>query len=301
LHVLISAATVPMVACGAARLFGHRVGVFAGLLCACDPYLVRRSVHLMTEPLFTLLYLAGGLCLFLGNVSLRPVAGVLWALATLCRPNLVGLCLIVALVGLWRDRHQPKRLAMNLLSIFMFLLVLSPWIVRNYRVHDAFVLLATNMGYNLWIGNGEGATGRYRDSYRTSHLPKVEVWRERFYVQDAIDFIRQNMYSSFILYINKLLIFWKPNRPFALQIYFVFTVLLALLGTIFYWKVSYTRIFILNILYFNLSTAAFLSSARFAEPIYPILSVLAALAIDSLLKVWTGAFRQAGARATMAE
>jgi hypothetical protein len=213
----------------------------------------------------------------------------------------VGLCLIVALVGLWRDRYQPKRLAMNLISIFIFLLILSPWVVRNYRVHDAFVPFVTNMGYNLWIGNGEGATGRYRDSYRTPHLPKVEVWRERFYLQDAIDFIRENMYSSFILYLNKLIIFWKPNRPFALQIYFVFTVLLALLGAIFYWKVSYTRIFILNILYFNLSTAAFLSGSRFAEPIYPILSVLAALAIDSLLKVWTGAFRQAGSRATMAE
>jgi len=304
LYVLLSAATVPMVAYGAARLFGHRVGVFAGLLCACDPHLVRQSVHLLTEPLFILLYLAGGLCLFLGSVSLRPVAGVLWALATLCRPNLVGLCLIVALAGLWRERCQPKRLVMNLISIFMFLLVVSPWMVRNYRVHGVFVPFVNNMRYNLWIGNSEGATGWYRGTFATPHLPKVEVWRERFYLQDTIEYVRENTYQSFLLYLTKLLLFWRPYHHFVFEIYFIFIVLFALLGTILYWKVSPVRILVFNILYFNLSIATFFVSVigpRFSEPIYPILSVLAALGIDSLLKVWTGAFRQVGARATRAE
>jgi 4-amino-4-deoxy-L-arabinose transferase-like glycosyltransferase len=312
LQVLISAATVPMVAYGAARLFGHRVGVFAGLLCACNPIHIRGSGHLLTEPLFILLYLAGGLCLFLGNVSLRPVAGVLWALATLCRPNLVGLCLIVALIGLWRDRYQPKRLAMNLLSIFMFLLVLSPWVVRNYRVHEAFVPLATNMGYNLWVGGGEGAKGWYRGTFATPHLPNVEVWRDRFYMQDTINSIRNDIYSSFLLYLNKLILFWQPS-PFPIHrtsyaafvvlfgIYVVFVELFALLGAIFNWKNLYTKILIFNIIYFNLSVAIFLVSPRLAEPIFPILSVLAALGIDRLLRGWTRAFRQAGWGATTAE
>jgi 4-amino-4-deoxy-L-arabinose transferase-like glycosyltransferase len=303
-YVLLSAATAPMVAYGAARLFGHRVGVFAGLLCACDPHLIRQSVHLMTEPLFTLLYLAGGLCLFLGNVSLRPVAGVLWALATLCRPNLVGLCLIVALVGLWRERRQPKHLAMNLLSIFMFLVVLSPWVVRNYRVHGKFVPFVNNMGVNLWVGNGEGATGWYRGTFVTPHLPKVEVWRERFFLRDTIEFIRENIYSSFTLYLKKLLLFWRPYHHFVFQIYSVFTALFALLGTILYWKVWSTRILILNILYFKLSIAiffVFVAGPRFTEPIFPILSVLAALGIDSLLRSWPRASRLAGSRTTTAE
>jgi 4-amino-4-deoxy-L-arabinose transferase-like glycosyltransferase len=304
LYVLLSAATAPMVAYGAARLFGHRVGVFAGLLCACDPHLIRQSVHLMTEPLFTLLYLAGGLCLFLGNVSLRPAAGVLWALATLCRPNLVGLCLIVALVGLWIERRQPKHLAMNLLSIFMFLLVLSPWVVRNYRVHEAFVPFVNNMGLNLWVGSGEGATGWYRGTFVTPHLPKVEVWRERFYLQDTIEFIIENTYQSFLLYLKKLLLFWRPYHHFVFQTYSVFTGLFALLGTILYWKVWLTRILIFNILYFKLSIAiffVFVVGPRFTEPIFPILSVLAALGIDSLLRSWPRASRLAGSRTTTAE
>jgi hypothetical protein len=160
------------------------------------------------------------------------------------------------------------------------------------------------MGFNLWAGNGEGATGWYRGPYVTPHLPKVEVWRERFYLQDTIEFIIENTYQSFLLYLKKLLLFWRPYPHFVFQTYSVFTGLFALLGTILYWKVSSTRILIFNILYFNLSIAVFYVFAagpRYTEPIFPILSVLAALGIDSLLKVWTGAFRQAGSRATMAE
>jgi len=216
----------------------------------------------------------------------------------------VGLCLIVALVGLWREWRQPKRLVMNFLSIFMFLLVLSPWVVRNYRVHEVFVPFVTNMGFNLWVGNAEGATGWYRGPLATPHLPKVEAWRDRFYTQDTVDFIRNNIYFSFILYIKKLILFWRPFPHPILQAYAVFAGLLALLGAIFNWKNLYTKILIFNIIYFNLSMAifyVFVFGPRYTEPIFPILSVLAALGMDSLLKVWTGAFRQAGSRATTAE
>jgi hypothetical protein len=41
------------------------------------------------------------------------------------------------------------------------LIVVSPWLVRNHEVTGSWVVLSTEGGHNLWIGNHPGALGGY--------------------------------------------------------------------------------------------------------------------------------------------
>jgi hypothetical protein len=48
------------------------------------------------------------------------------------------------------------------------LLVVTPWLVRNYRVHDEFVFVKSSFGYALWQGNNSLSWG-------TDKVPKPSV------------------------------------------------------------------------------------------------------------------------------
>ena len=48
-----------------------------------------------------------------------------------------------------------------LLLILSAAAVISPWTLRNYRVHGEWILISSNGGINFWIGNNEQATGEF--------------------------------------------------------------------------------------------------------------------------------------------
>ena len=91
------------------------------------------------------------------------------------------------------------------------LLIVGPWIVRNYRVFHAFVFVSTNGGENLLMGNCENTTGtsgvvdisQYSQEAETRGLG--EVGRDRFYRQKAVEYIRAHPLHSIKLYGLKFL------------------------------------------------------------------------------------------------
>ena len=44
------------------------------------------------------------------------------------------------------------------------LLVVAPWTVRNWRRFGRFVLISTNGGLNLWIGNNPASSGGHQET-----------------------------------------------------------------------------------------------------------------------------------------
>jgi hypothetical protein len=86
--------------------------------------------------------------------------GILWGAIALSNPALV---LFLPFAGVWVLIGQRRALAANLISAcvsgILFLVVLSPWMVRNARLFHHFVPLRANFGAELYLGNGPGATG----------------------------------------------------------------------------------------------------------------------------------------------
>lgn len=169
----------------AAHLTGsERAARLALLLLACYPNHAVFGASLASENLLlplcgvTALGLLGGgplarqslwrwatIGLGLGLIALVKPQGVLLLLPLLLRP-----------VGPWRPR-----LARLAVISAVGMATLTPWAVRNARVLGAPVLVSTNGGVNLLIGNSDRANGGYVEppELRALMATQTEVQRDR--------------------------------------------------------------------------------------------------------------------------
>ncbi len=131
--------------------------LLAALLAALYFPLIAFSNYLMAETL--LLVLLCSLLLVLLAFVRRPSpwgaagAGVLLGLAMLTKPIALA-CVPALLVALWNgERQWATRLRSMSLALALCVLVLAPWTVRNWNVHQRFIPLDTTAGFNLWFGS----------------------------------------------------------------------------------------------------------------------------------------------------
>lgn len=132
-----------------------RASLVVGILLALAPYQILFSFIFYTEALFTALF---GIFLilffkFLKNPSLRLTvwSAMFLGLATLTKPTVQYYVIIVPIFIFW---HFRKEITKNLFKkvacfIFLFFLVLSPWLYRNYKTFD-MINLSAQMPFNLY-------------------------------------------------------------------------------------------------------------------------------------------------------
>ena len=149
------------------RLFhSNAVAVVSALLLSFHLNWIAYTGVLASEPLYAFLTLWGTWVLLTGgnDKGRWTIGGLLFGLAALVRPQAVLLPAIV----LWctsrydGDVTAPLRLRSAMrAAYFMVALALIPWAARNVAVFRAPVVVTTNMGDNLLIGNNPDATGGY--------------------------------------------------------------------------------------------------------------------------------------------
>ncbi len=146
------------------ELFGSTLGVLAAWLWAVMPYSINFSFWIWETALSTfLLTLLFWLTLRLARRP-RPrawvVYGLLWGVLALTNASCLSF-LPVAAIWLWY-RLRPAgefRLRHAAASAFLFVLLISPWIVRNYLVMGKFIFPRDDFGEELYMGNHEGSQG----------------------------------------------------------------------------------------------------------------------------------------------
>jgi 4-amino-4-deoxy-L-arabinose transferase-like glycosyltransferase len=129
------------------RFAGYWPAVAAMLVYALDPLLVVTGALLYPETLTAVLLVltcdAARAAHLSGRHSAAIAAGAGLGLICLLRP--VGLTLIPA-VALWLlladGRFRARALAHACIAIVVALVLLTPWTIRNYEVHDRFVPIA---------------------------------------------------------------------------------------------------------------------------------------------------------------
>ncbi len=154
-------------------LFDRRTALVAAAAVAIWPGQIFFTSLTLSEPLFTFLFtLAVLLMLAVPRVSawrggLLVAFGVVTGLAVFTRGQALLLVpLAVVAWGLAGYRWRPA-LAWAMLASAVVVIMLVPWTARNQREIGSPVVLATNLGPNLWIGNHDDATGRMA-------IPEVE-------------------------------------------------------------------------------------------------------------------------------
>jgi len=198
LNVLIGTATVWLTMALARHWFGARVGLATGLLMAVWPGQIEFSTILGSELPFNLCVVAA---LFVESrdrwsPGVRAVlTGVALAAASYVRPVsllLPAILIWCRLVGPEAGRRRPLAvLAEAAVVVVVMAALIAPWTIRNAKAFGRPVLISTNGGPNLWMGNNPNSTGGYMP------LPDEvegmsEVDREEFLKSQAKEYILEN-------------------------------------------------------------------------------------------------------------
>ncbi len=123
-------------------LFNNRVGFLAGCLLAVDFVSLLYANMLMTETVFTFLLLVSiyFVVRFLKRLRIKYLVwgGLFMGLTTLCRPVSlyfpVFLVLFFIFSSFVKGTPPVSRITNGLIFVLIFLLTLSPWLIRNYKV-----------------------------------------------------------------------------------------------------------------------------------------------------------------------
>lgn len=235
-------------------IFSEGVGLLAGALVAFHPAFIYYDIFNLL-PLSIDSFLIAAITLLLLKHKDKPTVmsmsfiGGLIGVATLSR-GIIGALLPFVLVYLLlfaRRLNLKKRVIMAMSVLCASLIVLAPWIVRNYVVHKQFVFISSSSGENLWRGNNMRATGTSYDKHKNKILDlwpedfkeKVhsltEMQQKKFFEDEALHFIRANPIAAATLYLKKVYYFWwfspqsgitYPNSYLAVYKYF-YTILVS--------------------------------------------------------------------------
>lgn len=252
LHTLMDALSIALLYDICHRLFrqgddlwgvsiGAWVGTLAGLFYALYPYLVFHNLTLIDTPFWMLLLHAFTWLMILlrdresldrQTWLIAISGGVILGLSILARPIIPPFALLVGLWFLFRRSFWQTLIRLLPVAI-VGVLVVVPWIVRNYQVFDAFVPMTTTSGANFWQGNSEWTVPVFRAGYDVQWTaPEVtappesrEADAERF--QQGIKHLQQNPDQIPELLWVKFLVHWsieiaprynpQPGESFALD------------------------------------------------------------------------------------
>jgi len=132
------------------KLFSFRISKIIALITAIYPTYIFMTTELMTENLFT--FLVSLFILLATRLRTREnlwtiiFAGIILGLSTLCRATMLPIIFLLPVWGSYSDQNPAKGFRKTLWVSIIALLVMSPWIVRNYRIHHAIILVDTHGG-----------------------------------------------------------------------------------------------------------------------------------------------------------
>jgi 4-amino-4-deoxy-L-arabinose transferase-like glycosyltransferase len=159
-QILLGVLVVALTYLLAGRLFTTRIGLVAAALVAINPYLVFISSYVLTENLYTVLGLTVLLVLEIGRrrayagIWLPALAGGLIGLASLTRPNAVGLVAFAAIaVTAFSSGGLARRSLRGAVVVAAMILALAPWTLRNHARLGEWVVLTTHGGITFYQSN----------------------------------------------------------------------------------------------------------------------------------------------------
>ncbi|MFN8583595.1 MAG: glycosyltransferase family 39 protein, partial [Gemmatimonadaceae bacterium] len=165
-QALLGALTAALSVVLARRFLSGMQAAITGGLVALAPTSIVYAGELMTEVPTTFLLVVALLLLTVpetgdtaqGRSCLsQSGAGIVMGVAVLFRPAVLAFGLGVAL---WlASGAAPRRRRARAVMAFGvgMALVVTPWTARNYRVSNRLVLISSNGGYNLYLGNNSKA------------------------------------------------------------------------------------------------------------------------------------------------
>ncbi len=217
-QLVISLLTIYLAGKMAKQYFGERTRVPTMIVFALYPYFVYLPGTILATTLFCFLVLLGSY-LYVNAISYNKkiyliISGVVWGVAALAVSTAV---VLVAALIMWqvcnnKYRHRYRDLA---LFLAVFCITVGPWLVRNYQQLGIFNL-ASNGGYNFWLGNNPDADINHPCSLPTPDELQQrliaagdEAKQDAIFIQEAWQYIKAEPISFVWRTLLKALYFWR--------------------------------------------------------------------------------------------
>ncbi len=194
IHILIALVTIALTMYLAEMWFDRQIAVMSGVFLAIWPSQVQMVTILNSELIFTAVVVIA-LSVWLTerwNLFIRAgVTGSLLAAACYVRPTALLIPALLLFIRYVSTRQIVQTLKATAIMLVVMGLLIAPWSLRNYGEFGEFVVISTNGGANLWMGNNPESTGGYMP------LPPevdgmTEVQRNTYLKNQAKDYIKEN-------------------------------------------------------------------------------------------------------------
>ncbi len=148
----------------ARRWLGEAAALWTAAALAAWPTLILYTTVMASEVFFALAVNLGLLSWRIRGAPLLvsgAVSGLIFGAAALIRPAALLIPIVYAGLTALRERRVLPQGSMLAAALAAMALVIAPWSLRNLDVHGEFVLISTNGGPVMWMGNNPESTGVY--------------------------------------------------------------------------------------------------------------------------------------------
>jgi hypothetical protein len=304
MQVLVNVLTIWLMMHVARQMLDSRTAIVAGVFWAISPPLLFIPV-IFWETSFSACFLLGMIALAI-QCRRKPtkaawvLLGACCGITALINPALLpSLLAIMGWVAFETRRISRTAPAIGLLAL---LLVFSPWPIRNaYRFH-AFIPLRSTVGFEMYMGNRPGATGRLDESLfpmfnkpeLASYLAKGEVAYTRDKSVQAWGYIRTQPGIFLKLSLKRAYRFWTGTGNIdGLRIYEIHALITTVLGfsalvlLCRQRKRAFAVLIALPLLLFPFPYYITHAEFRYRLNIDPLLTILAAYAATQFITAWS--------------
>lgn len=218
-NIALSLATIVIVYAIGQRLFDRASAAIAAGLLAVWPGQVYFNSLALSEPLFTFLFVSCVLIVITVPTAsdwrrplLLAALGVTTAVAALTRGQALILLPLavpawIAMTGRWR-----AAICWGMLAAFVTGMALAPWAWRNEQKLGSPVIIATNLGPNVWIGHHEGASGQMfvdggalpQPDHAGLTQPEIEVAADKIALREGLGYMLTHPWDELRLSVIKI-------------------------------------------------------------------------------------------------
>jgi len=295
------------------RMISYEVGFVASTLVGFHPGLLYYDLFylhpLSLDTLLFMLILYFSIQIYKGEFSFYNLSmlGILFGLQMHERGTIVLYIFIFSLLLLVKLKKNFMKFC--IVPCF-FIIVVAPWLIRNYSLYKQMTPMLTVTGELLWRGNNSLATGTSwaengmdmfsaaPESFQQEIFKLDEIGQKKRFEQEAIKFIVNNPLKFLQLSLKKVYYFWwfspytgKMYSSYLLNIYkvyYIFILSFFFVGVFFLLRnrveIIFIKMFILMCLTVSFMQSIFYVQAKHRwalEPLVLIFSTVGLLALKN--------------------
>ena len=238
--------------------------------------------------------------------------GALWAIGVLINPSVLSLFPFLLGWAIWESRRDGVPwIKFCSATILVFAIAMVPWTIRNYRVFGKFIVLRSNFGLELWLGNNPDVPDSWspwlhpndnlQEALKYKRMGEIAYMAEkehlafafmRTHPMDTLRFSFHRFVDNWLAFSDSPIDSWAYS-PYYLKLFVVLNILLSLftlLGALFAYRngrpeaFPYAMVLLVFPLVFYLTHA----SLRYRFPMDPIMMVLSAYGVAQTIALLRG-------------